>query len=106
MDDLLNYCPDNSQGFLDTAFIGVYKDYSDRKILFVVPTKKPKGGELTDIQKSVNTLISSTRVPVEHVIAHIKTLHILKHTFRARVVKADKPFKVGCKLYNFRKRFP
>jgi hypothetical protein len=46
------------------------------------PKKKPKGEELTSGDKMINRIISRTRVGVEHVIAGIKRLHIVKSVFR------------------------
>jgi hypothetical protein len=42
------------------------------------PKKKPKGRELTDIEKKSNQQISITRVKVEHAIVNCKVFRILK----------------------------
>jgi hypothetical protein len=44
--------------------------------------KKPKGRELTEAEKAKNTIISSIRILVEHIIAGVKRCRIVKDVFR------------------------
>jgi hypothetical protein len=46
------------------------------------PYKKPKGGELTEEQKSFNTMLNSIRVRVEHCIGWLKNWAVLANRFR------------------------
>jgi hypothetical protein len=57
---------------VDTAYIGIRSDYS--KIKAFVPMKKPRGKELTNLQREQNRLVSSQRIHVEHVIGHLKSM--------------------------------
>ena len=54
--------------------------YEPDKIRVVIPDKKHKKGERTQQQKQDNTHISQVRVPVEHVMAGIKRLNIVKES--------------------------
>jgi len=60
--------------WLDSGFTGVQKDYPEINIM--MPKKKPKGKELTDIEKIQNKAINSARIVVEHVIGGIKRFRI------------------------------
>ena len=64
-----------------------YKDtgcqgYDPDGIVTFQPQKKPKGKELTPEQKEHNTLISSIRIVIEHIIHGIKRCRIVKDVFR------------------------
>ena len=61
----------------DSGFQGVQKDH-----LAVLPDKKPKGGELTDEQKTRNRRISQHRIVVENTICQLKTFRVLAHVYR------------------------
>ncbi len=62
--------------WLDSGFTGVKKDYPEINIM--MPKKKPKGKELTDIEKIQNKAINSARIVVEHVIGGIKRFQIAR----------------------------
>lgn len=61
-----------------------YQGYSADDVTGVQPTKKPKGKELPQKQKSANTEISRTRIKVEHAIGVVKILRIVKEEYRLR----------------------
>ena len=64
---------------------------------------KPQGSELTKEENKTNSLISSVRITVEHVISGIKRLHIVKQTFRnKRDGFDDLVMEIACGLHNFR----
>jgi len=75
--------------------------FSSVKVQRVIPYKKPKGKELTKMQKQNNTTISKIRVRVEHPFAWLKHFHILRHQFRGRIKQADLSFQNIACLYNF-----
>lgn len=59
------------------------KAYADQKHPeFITPKKKPKGGELTQEEKTRNQEISRERVPVEHSIRRVKGFRILRDQYR------------------------
>ncbi len=67
------------------------------------PKKKPRNGELSDEERENNSLISSIRVVVEHVISGIKRCRIVKDIFRNTKDKVeDLVMELACALHNFR----
>lgn len=62
----------------DSGYQGIQEDCEQA----IIPTKKPKGGSLTNEQKILNKAISQARVCVEHVIGEAKTFKVLCHRFR------------------------
>lgn len=67
------------------------------------PQKKPRGGELSVVDKVQNRLISSIRVVVEHVIAGVKRCRIVKDIFRnTKEAYDDRVMELACGLHNFR----
>ena len=67
------------------------------------PKKKPRGGELSVVDKVQNRLISSVRVVVEHVIAGVKRCRIVKDIFRnTKEEYDDMVMELACGLHNFR----
>jgi DDE superfamily endonuclease len=70
-----------------------------------MPTKKPRGGELTAEQKAVNQALARRRVYIEHVNSSIKRCRILKEVCRLlRHGARDLVMEIGCALHNFRLR--
>jgi hypothetical protein len=63
---------------LDLGFQGDEKDCQNA----ILPFKKPKNKELTDLQKSINKGISKERVLIENVFASIKRLKIIRNKVR------------------------
>ena len=80
-----------------------YQGYEPDNISVVIPHKKPKNGELTQSQKQDNTDISRIRVPVEHVMAGIKRLNIVKEKIRLHIRDVrDRVMLTACGLHNMR----
>jgi hypothetical protein len=91
--------PKDSDLYQDTGFQGL----EIAGVNIHQPKKKPRGGELTGQEKKQNTLISSIRVIVEHVIAGIKRCHIVKDVFRnTKADYDDEVIELACALHNFR----
>jgi hypothetical protein len=68
-----------------------------------MPKKKPRGRELTVAEKEQNSLISSVRIIVEHVICGIKRCRIVKDVLRNTKDKFnDLVMEIACGLHNFR----
>lgn len=83
----------------DTGFLG----HKPENVIIKMPTKKPKGKQLTDIQKDENKRISSFRILVEHAIGGIKKCRIVKERFRCRKFGFDDLVMIiACGLHNFR----
>ena len=68
-----------------------------------MPTKKPKGKELTPEQKQKNKEISSFRILVEHAIGGVKRCRIVKERLRCtKFGFDDKVMLIACGLHNLR----
>ncbi|ESA37967.1 is4 family protein [Leptolyngbya sp. Heron Island J] len=91
--------PEGSTLLQDTGFQG----YHPEGVTIVQPKKKPRNGELTEVEKVINRGISSLRVEVEHHIGGIKRCQILVQRFRNRVEGfVDAVMETACGLHNFR----
>ncbi len=85
--------------FQDTGFQGYKPDHVET----YQPKKKPRGKELTAEEKAENTMISSIRILVEHVISGVKRCRIVKDVFRNTTAKfSDQVMEIACGLHNFR----
>ena len=91
--------PEGSTLYKDTGFQG----YEPAGVDTRQPKKKPRGRELTLEEKEQNSLISSMRIVVEHVICGVKRCRIVKDVFRnTRDMFADLVMEIACGLHNFR----
>jgi hypothetical protein len=83
----------------DTGFLG----HNPENVTVKMPTKKPKGKELTAEQKYENRKISSFRIIVEHAIGGAKRCRIVKERFRCyKFGFDDLVMLIACGLHNFR----
>jgi hypothetical protein len=70
-----------------------------------MPTRKPRGGELTAEQKAANQALARRRVAIEHVNSSVKRCRILKDICRLlRQGVRDLVMEICCGLHNFRLR--
>ena len=84
-----------------------YQGYAPPGLTIVQPTKKPRGAPLSESQKKANRAISRARVLVEHSIAGIKRLRILKDRIRLHGYEVrDRLINIGCGLHNLRVKSP
>lgn len=91
--------PKGSKLLQDTGFQG----YQPEGVTIVQPKKKPRNGELTEVENVINRGISSLRVEVEHHIGGIKRCQILVQKFRNRIEGfVDDVMETACGLHNFR----
>ena len=75
-------------------------------ITIVQPKKKPRGGELTPLEKATNRRISSIRIRIEHAIGGVKRYRIVKD--KIRLFKdgiRDTIMETCCGLHNFRLQY-
>lgn len=89
----------------ETVLVGDlgYQGYEPENISVLMPHKKPKNNELTKEQKQDNTDLSQIRVPVEHVMAGVKRLNIVKEKIRLRIQNIrDQIMLIACGLHNLR----
>jgi len=91
--------PEGSTLYKDTGFQG----YEPAGVNTRQPRKKPRGGELTVVEREENSLISGMRIVAEHVICGVKRCRIVKDVFRNTKGKFDDlVMEIACGLHNFR----
>jgi hypothetical protein len=65
--------------------------------------KKPRDGELTEVERRTNRKLSRMRVRVEHALAGVKRSRIVKDVFRnTKERTSDLAMEVACGLHNLR----
>ena len=80
-----------------------YQGYNPKNITIIMPTKKPKGKELTQEQKDKNKEISSKRVLIEHAIGGVKILRIVKDEIRIyKETTRNLVMKTACAIHNLK----
>jgi len=83
-----------------------FQGFNVEGVIILQPTKKPRGGKLTDLEKNINAWYSSIRVRVEHAIGSVKRYRIVKDKIRNwKADFRDNVFETCCGLHNFRLRF-
>ena len=94
----LKFLPEHSL-LLDLGFLG----YQPEGAKTILPFKKPYHGELSKLDKLYNQLLASLRVKVEHVIAGVKRIRIVKEKIRlpAQQIR-DVVILIACGLHNLR----
>jgi hypothetical protein len=93
--------PQGSRLLQDLGFLA----FSIEGVEIIMPTKKPRGGSLTDEQKAANQQIARRRVRIEHVNSSVKRCRIVKDTIRLfKEGVRDMVAEVCCALHNFRVR--
>jgi len=70
--------PQGSRLLQDLGFLAFTID----GVEIIMPTKKPRGGSLSDEQKAANQQIARRRVRIEHVNSSVKRCRIVKDTIR------------------------
>jgi hypothetical protein len=83
----------------DLGFLG----HAPAGVCIEQPFKKPKGDQLTHGQKIYNTILSSTRVVIEHANSGIKRLRMLRDTIRIHDSQIRDQVRVlACGMHNLR----
>jgi len=91
--------PQDTVLYQDKGFQG----YAPEGVTIRQPLKKPRGKELPAEEQVRNSLISSVRIVIEHVIAGIKRCRIVKDVFRNTADGFDDTvMEIACGLHNFR----
>lgn len=84
---------------LDLGFIG----YQPKGAQPIRPVKKPQQGKLSELDKLYNRLLASVRVRVEHVLAGIKRIRMVKDKIRLHSEQLrDLVMLIACGLHNLR----
>lgn len=97
-EDIIGGIPDSIPVLGDLGFQGVQKQY----INIHLPHKKPKGEELTPLQKQENRELAQERVLCENAFAGVKRYRAVADIYRNRVSQFDdKLMLTSCGLWNF-----
>lgn len=84
---------------LDLGFQG----YSAQGAQPCLPVKKPPKGELSELDKMYNRLLASLRVSIEHVMASVKRIRIVKEKIRLHSDQVrDSVMLIAAGLHNLR----
>lgn len=94
---ILNHIPNSVSIVADTGFQGIQHIHENT----LISKKNLKSKPLTEEDKKMNRLISSTRIVVEHAIAGIKRFRIVSQVFRNKGGIDDKIFNICAGLWNY-----
>ena len=89
--------PEKVSLLADTGFVGIDKQHVNT----LIPRKKPRGGFLTEAEKAMNRLISSSRIVVEHAIGGMKRFRAVSEIYRNKNGWDDQLVNVAAGLWNF-----
>jgi hypothetical protein len=93
--------PAGSRLLQDLGFLAFTLD----QVEIIMPTRKPRGRNLTRAQKAANRRIARRRVRIEHVNSSVKRCRIVHDASRLRKAGVrDRVMEVCCALHNFRVR--
>ncbi|MGV0028701.1 transposase family protein [Phormidesmis priestleyi] len=84
-EELAPFIPDAIPLQVDLGFQGLQNEVVNVQI----PHKKPRGGELTEVQKAENRPLSGQRVLCEHAFAGVKRYRAVADIYRNRVTDFD-----------------
>ena len=85
---------------VDLGYQGIVKDYDCEQVN--IPAKKPKGRELTELQRVENQAKSSERIYVEHAIGGMKRFRYLSDRLRThKVLLYESAMGICAGLWNF-----
>ena len=93
--------PNESFLWKDLGYVG----FLPKNVHSFEPHKKPRGGELTKLQKAENQAIAAVRIVVEHAIGGLKRCRIVKEITRIYNYEIrDRVGETSAALHNFRLR--
>ena len=93
--------PAGSLVLQDLGFLAFTLD----RVEIIMPTRKPRGRQLTRAQKAANRRIARRRVRIEHVNSSVKRCRIVHDICRLRKPGVrDLVMEICCGLHNFRVR--
>jgi hypothetical protein len=93
--------PARSQLLQDLGFLA----FTLPEVEILMPTKKPRGQELTPEEKLANRALHQRRLRIEHVNSSVKRCRIVKDRLRLwKTGIRDLVMEICCALHNFRVR--
>ena len=97
-DDIVGSVPDDIPIEVDSGFQGIQKQYDN----VLLPHKKPKGGELSHLQKTQNCQLSQSRVVCENAFSGVKRYNAICFIYRNRIENFDERLMLTATgLWNF-----
>lgn len=85
---------------VDKGYEGLEEEYPEVKVQ--KPKKARRGHPLTVLEKLLNRAMSALRLPVEHVIGHLKKYRLLAEIYRGRPERYDESALVIAGLHNYK----
>jgi hypothetical protein len=85
----------------DKGYLGLHTLHA----FSVMPLKKPRGGELTALQKQFSRSVSGYRMRIEHVNRRIKCFKMFQYRYRNKQRKHLLRISLVCGLYNYERGF-
>lgn len=99
-EDTINKFPKKTRIRGDSGYQGAPEQHPDHYI--IIPIKKPKGGQLSDVAKESNRANSKRRVVVEHAIGKIKHFRMFNGVYRGKIENYNQSFRNAASILNFR----
>jgi IS5 family transposase len=85
---------------VDKGYEGLEEEYPEVKVK--KPLKARRGHPLTVLEKILNRTMSALRMPVEHVIGHLKKYRMLAGIYRGEPKRYDENASVVAGLHNYK----
>lgn len=85
---------------VDRGYEGLEEEYPEVKLK--KPLKAQRSHSLTILEKILNRTMSALRMPVEHVIGHLKKFRMLAGIYRGKLERYDKNASVIAGLHNYK----
>ena len=85
---------------VDLGYLGIEKDFPQQ--LSVLPNRKKRNVELSQVEEEYNKDHSKKRIVIEHTICRLKKYRILSDVFRNKLRKCNKMSDIVAGLINYR----
>lgn len=86
-----------TESLQDSGYIGIKTYHSNS----YVPRKKPKNGDLTQLERDYNHALSQERIGIEHINRNLKIFRILAGRYRNRRCRYNLRCNLIAALYNY-----
>ena len=97
---VMHRIPEGTVVRVDKGYEGLEEEYPEVGI--EKPKKARRGQPLTVLEKLLNRAMSILRIPVEHVIGHLKKYRLLAEVYRGKPERYDESALVIAGLHNYR----
>ncbi len=97
---VMHRIPEGTVVRVDKGYEGLEEEYPEVGI--EKPKKARRGHPLTVLEKLLNKAMSILRIPVEHVIGHLKKYRLLAEVYRGKPERYDESALVIAGLHNYR----